>query len=511
LSDAWLPAEHGSEKGGLQRRMARGLTWTVVDTWGRQLLNFLIFIILARLLTPADFGLVALATVFVAFAQLVVDQGLGDALIQRREVDREHIDTAFWVAVATGTVLTLVGVLIAIPLAALLGEPGLEPILQVLSLTFLLSALSSIQIAILRRELAFRSLAVRALVAAGGGGVIGVAMAVMGYGAWALVGQQIASAAFSVLALWRVSPWRPGRRVSRAHFGQLLGFGANVVGSDILNFLSRNVDNLLIGVFLGTVPLGLYSVAYRILNITQVMLVNVARKMAFPAFARLQDDADRLRRAYFRVTRAGSVAILPGYIGLALVAPELTIVIFGPRWAEAGPVASVLFLIGPVLTLQAFSGALLNAAGYPNIVLRFRLITTVTSVIGFAIAVNFGIMAVAAAFVIRGYLILPLNLYWVRKYAAIPVRDYLGQLRGVSLATVLMALVMLGIRLFVADDLTRLPFLLVEVFAGGLTFVGVAWLVEQSLLREVLRVGRQALPGNQRRRREVAPTGPDEA
>jgi O-antigen/teichoic acid export membrane protein len=514
LSDPWLPTAHGSEKGSVRRRAARGLTWTVVDTWGRQLLNFLIFIVLARLLTPADFGLVALATVFVAFAQLVVDQGLGDALIQRREVDREHIDTAFWVAVATGTLLTGVGVVIAIPLAAVLGEPDLAPILQVLSLTFLLSALSSIQIAILRRELAFRSLAVRSLVAACGGGVIGIGMAVLGYGAWSLVGQQIGSAAFSVVTLWGVSAWRPGQRVSRTHFRQLLGFGVNVVGSDILNFLSRNVDNLLIGVFLGTLPLGLYSVAYRILTMTQVMLVNVARKIAFPAFARLQHDSERLSKAYLGVTRVGSVGILPGYIGLALIAPELTLTVFGHRWADAGPVASILFLIGPVLTLQAFSGALLNAAGHPNIVLRFRLITTVTSIIGFAIAVRFGILAVAAAFVIRGYLLLPLNLYWVRRYAAIPVRDYLTQMRGVALATVLMAAVMLGLRLVIPEDLGRLLFLLSEVAAGGLTFVAVVLLVERSLFHQVLRVGRLVLPAGGRSPGggggEVVPSGSED-
>ncbi len=336
MATDWQPAAHGSQRGGLQKRVARGLTWTMLDIWGRQLLNLVVFLILARLLTPEDFGIVALATVFVAFAQLVVDQGLGDALIQRKEVTRSHVDTAFWVALATGLLLTVLGLVLAGPIAGLLKEPDLAPILQVLSLTFVLSAMNSIQIALLRRELAFRSLALRSIVAAAGGGVVGIVMAVNGFGAWALVGQLVATPVLSVLTLLRVSPWRPRLHASRQEFRELFSFGINIMGSDVLNYISRNTDNLLIGVVRGTRDLGFYAVGYRILEVSQTALIQVSRKVTFPAFSRLQDDHERMRRGYFRVTRAAAVIILPGYIGLSLVGRELTIVLFGQRWAVCG-------------------------------------------------------------------------------------------------------------------------------------------------------------------------------
>ena len=157
----------------------------------------------------------------------------------------------------------------------------------------------------------------------------------------------------------------------------------NVVGSDILTFLSRNVDRLLIGAFLGTTLLGFYAVAYRILDTSQNLLVSFARKLAFPIFAQLQGDVTRLRRTYGRVSRALSVVMLPGYIGLALVAQEAIVVIFGHQWAASGPVAAVLFLIGPVLTIQLFTGALLNGVGHPEITFRIRLVTTLINVVGF--------------------------------------------------------------------------------------------------------------------------------
>lgn len=493
--------------------MARGLTWTIVDTWGEQLLNLLVFVVLARLLVPVDFGLVALAAVFVAFVQLFVDQGLGDALIQRRDLTRSHIDTAFWVALATGALLTLAGQLAAGPIARLLAEPALESILRVLSLSFVLAALNSIQLALLRRELAFRSLAIRAVVAATGGGIIGIVLAALGAGAWALVGQELGTAAVSVIALWTVSPWRPRLRVSLNEFRELFAFGINIVGSDILSFLSRNVDNLLIGVLLGSGPLGLYAVGYKMLNVSQVVLVNVARRISFPALARLQHKPRRMRRAYFRLTRAAGVAILPGYIGLSLVAPELTVVAFGRQWEDSGLVAAILFLIGPVLTVQAFSASMLNASGHPNVVFRFRLVTAVTNIVGFAVAVSFGIVAVAGAFVVRGYLLLPLNLWWMRRYVGIPVREYLGQLRTLALATVLMTGGVLIVKFVVSPLGSPLLLLAAEIVSGSAFFVVALRFLDRGLVGEVVDVASQAIPGAERARRRwrsgagVGPTG----
>jgi PST family polysaccharide transporter len=498
LSDGWVPTEHGRGTGALQQRVARGLTWTLLDTWGTQLLGLLVFVILARLLDQVAFGLVALAAVFVAFAQLFVDQGLGDALIQRRSVSRSQIDTAFWVAVLTGGVLTIAGIALGPLIATLVGEPAIGPILQVLSLTFLLTAFSSIQLALLRREMRFKSLAIRKLLAVGGSGVIGVAMALNGFGAWSLVGQQLSNAVISVVMLWTVSPWRPGLKVARADFRQLFGFGLNVVGSDLLNFLSGNVDRLLVGTYLGPGALGYYAVAHRVLDTSQSLLVSFARKLAFPIFSRLQDDRDRLRRAYSRVQRALSMIILPGYVGLALVAQEAIVVIFGDRWGPSGPVAAVLFLLGPALAIQIFTGALLNSVGHPEVTFRIRLITTVTNVVGFfaAVVIFRDIVFVAAAYVLRAYLLLPLILYWVSKYAGIRVLDQLTQLRGAAIATAVMSAAVIGVKLVLTGlGAGNALLLLTEVVIGITVFAITLLVVDRELLRDVATLGAQAVPG----------------
>jgi len=499
-SDKWVPAEHGTEKGALQKRVAQGLTWTFVDTWGSQFMSLIIFAILAHLLTDVDFGLVALAAVFVQFAQLFVDQGLGDALIQRKAITRLQIDTAFWVAVVTGAGIMVLGIALAWPISSLVAQPKLAPIIAVLSVNFLVVAVSSVQMALLQREMRFKSLALRRLVALATGGVIGVGAAFAGWGAWALVAQQVSYGVVSVFMLWTVSPWRPGLQWSRSDFRELFSFGINVVGGDVLNFLSRNSDNLLVGAVLGAGPLGLYAIGYKILDTTQALLVNAARKLAFPVFSRIQNDPERSRRAYGRVNRVLSVVILPGYIGLALVAQEAIVTLFGAKWADSGPVAATLYLIGPVLTLQVFSGALLNAAGHPEITFRFRIVTTTVHIVGFLIAVTVfrDIIAVAAAFVIGSYLMLPLNLYLQHRYAGISVFEHLWQLRWMALCTALMAAAVLGVKLVLASHLHPVILLVVEVAVGVVLYSALLLIFERDLFREVITVAAQALPGGDR-------------
>jgi O-antigen/teichoic acid export membrane protein len=511
-NEQWVPPDHGTEKGALQKRVARGLTWTFIDTWGSQFISLLIFAILAHLLTQVDFGLVALATVFISFAQLFVDQGLGDALIQRSSLTRLQIDTAFWVAVVTGLVLMVIGVVLAVPIAILVNEPGLAPIIAVLSLGFMETALSSVQLALLRRDMRFRSLALRRLVAVAAAGIIGVGSALfLNFGAWALVAQEISYGIVSVFMLWTVSPWRPSFRWSSADFRELFSFGINVVGSDALSFISRNSDNLLVGAVLGAGPLGLYAIGYRILDTTQTLLVNAARKLVFPVFSRIQHDRERTKRAYGRVNRAVSVVIMPGYIGLSIVAQEAIVVLFGQKWAASGPVAATLYLIGPVLTLQVFSGALLVAAGHPEVTFRFRLVTTVVHVVGFVIAVVVfkDIVAVAAAFVIGSYLLLPYNLYLQHKYAGISIFDHLWQLRWITLATAIMAAVVLGVRFALVGVIHPVVLLAIEVLLGIVVYTVAIFIFERALLLEVVTVALQAMPGSDRFARLLGIKGPE--
>src|SRR5829696_894578 len=194
---------------GLQQKAVKGIFWSFVQKWGRAGVTTITFVILSRLLAPEAFGLVALATAFTVFIELFLDQGFGSAIVQREKLDPEHLDTAFWLNVLTSILMT--GGLIAVSglLGALFEEPRLASVLRWLSITLILSGLSSTQISILQRKLAFKEFAIRSMVANAVGGIVGVIMAFSGYGVWSLVGQDVASGVVRAIILWRSSDWRP--------------------------------------------------------------------------------------------------------------------------------------------------------------------------------------------------------------------------------------------------------------------------------------------------------------
>ncbi len=496
----WLPADHGTTEQALQGRVARGLTWMLIDSWGAQLLSLIFFVMLARLLSEADFGLVALAIVFIHLAWLLVDQGLGDALVQRASLTRRQIDTCFWASVGGAVVLTLLSLVLAGPLSRMLGQPGLEPVIQVLSATFIFTAVTHVQMAIVRREMRFRDLAVRRLTATLGAGIVGIMLAFAGAGVWSLVVQQIVGVAVSATVLWTVSPWRPGWQFSMADYRELLPFGRHLLGSELLHYASRNVDNLLIGGFMGTVALGLYSVAYKLLDTGTQLMINATHKLAFPVFSRLQMQRERLTRAYVRVTKILALVTLPGYVGLALVATEAVIVIFGERWAPAAQPAALLFLAGPVLAVQLLSGSLLNAVGHPEVTFRIRLITTLVNILGFLVAVIVfrDITAVAAAYTIRAYALLPLILHWLKRYAAVPWSAHLSELRTPFVATAVMAGAVIAAKLALTGAVGLPVLLAVEVLVGISVYAGTVLLIDRALVAEVRAFLASAVPGGGR-------------
>ncbi|HEY9601128.1 MAG TPA: MOP flippase family protein [Allocoleopsis sp.] len=418
----------------LRQNAVKGVVWSAITSWGRQAIAFIVFFLLARLLGPEAFGLVALATVFLAFVQVFVDQGFAEAIIQRHELDPEHLDTAFWTNLGIGLLITVLCIGTAGLAAELFHEPQLAPVIRWLSLNFTIIALSSVQDAILRRNLAFRSLAVRSLIGVVAGGVVGVVMAFSGYGVWSLVGQQLSSGLVQTTVLWWASHWRPGFRVSQSHFKELFSFGINVVGMNVLEFVNRRADDFLVGYFLGSKALGYYSVAYRLMMIGLDLLTNVINQVAIPTFSKLQLEPERLLRAFYSVIELTSLVSFPAFIGLAVLAPELLPTLLGAKWFPSIPVIQVLALIGVLHSVYYYNGSVIMAMGKPSWKLIINFIYSIANVIAFIIAVRWGIVAVAAAFVIRGYVLAPMELWLLKKLIPLNLityfRQYIAPLAG---------------------------------------------------------------------------------
>lgn len=477
----------------LKNKVVKGVIWSTIQSGGSQVISFVVFLVLARLLEPETYGLVALASIFLAFVQVFLDQGFVDAIIQREKLDLEHLDTAFWTSLGISLLLTIFVIASAEPVANLFNQQQLVLIIRWLSLSFLFSALKGVQVAILSRKFAFKALATRSLIANLIGGTVGIAMAFRGFGVWSLVCQQLINGLVDVLVLWTVSDWRPGFNVSVKHFKELFSFGINVMGFNALNFFNRRGDDLLIGYFLGPVALGYYTVAYRLLLVMTQVLVTTTSKVAAPTFSRLQQEPERLRRAFYTATQLSSLITFPISLCVAVLAPELVQCFFGSKWTPSIPVMQVLAFIVPIHLILFYNSSVIMALGKPSWRLRIHCINVLVNVVAFALVVRWGVVAVAAAYVIRGYLLLPISLWALNKLISINMitylKRYLAPLTG-SLATVF---TILSLKYFLIGFINLYALLSISITIGISVYIISLLLIAPSLFQQVLGLARMAV------------------
>lgn len=479
----------------LREKAAKGILWSVIQKWGRAAISVVTFVVLSRLLSPEAFGLVALATAFTVFIELFLDQGFGAAIVQRAELEPEHLDTAFWINILAGILLTAALIAGSGLVAAFFEEPRLAPVLRWLSISFILSALSSTQTSILQRKLAFKNLAARSLGATAVGGVVGIGMAFAGFGVWSLVGQDLVTNLAGAIILWRASDWRPRFNVSVKHYRELFNFGVSIVGNHALTVIIRRSDAFLIGYFLGPALLGFYTIGYQLLLVIIRLVTEVTNSVAFPTFSRIQHEPERMRRAFYNVTQYTSLFAFPVFIGLAVVAPELVLAAFGEKWAPSIPVMQVLSLIGILQSVLFFNGSVIKASGKPSWQFGIMLINAVCSIIGFLIAVRWGIVAVAASFVIVGYLLAPISYIAVRRLIQIDFRTYLWQFAPSLSASLMMVVVIMGLKYIFRDQSLNVYLeLSIYLFSGVLTYVLVIGLTARQLYQELIGLVGLVLP-----------------
>ena len=479
---------------GLKQEAVQGVVWSAAQKWGVRLISFFVTLVLARLVLPESFGLVAYATVFISFAGVFIDQGFSDAIVQFAHLDREHLDTAFWIGVLTGIAFTLATFLSAGLIANLLHEPRLAPIIKWLSLSFILSPLSGVQGDLLRRKLAFKVLMIRSMISTVISGTVAVVMAFLGFGVWSLVAKLLVDSAVNVIVMWRVSDWRPGFHFSRSHFKQLFSFGINIVGGDFVDFLSVHSDDFLIGYFLGPVALGYYTLAYNLLIMLTDILVSVPNKVSFPIFSRIQNDLERMKSAFYEVTQLQSLMAFPVFLGLCAVAPEAVRVLYGDNWAASIPVIQILMLMGIVRSASYFYSSIFRASGKPSWRFGIYALTAAFNVAGFLIVVRMGIVAVAVSYVVVSYTLMPLYFLLIQKLIHITIRSHLSQYFPAFVASLVMISVVLGLKHFLGENFSmaiRLAFL---VIAGALIYLVSIRLIRPVMFTKILELAQMAMP-----------------
>jgi O-antigen/teichoic acid export membrane protein len=348
----------------LTHRTISGMAWSAWGSGATGALTVLVLVLLTRLLSPADFGIVGAALIVIGFSLAFSQLGMGPALIQRPVLEDRHISTAFYASTGFGILVALLVWVLAPNIAGFFHMNALVPIVRALSVLFPIAGVSSVAENITQRDMRFRLLANTDVFAYSiGYGLVGVVLAMAGFGAWALVGGQIAQALLRAGVLLRAAPPKLRPRPSWVCFRDLMGFGMGLSAARLGVILANQADNLVVGRWLGAVALGLYSRAYQLMSVPTSLLGDVFDKVLFPTMSRVQEDARRLTTAYLQGTAVVALVTLPAGVVAAVVAPELVTVAFGNKWEALVPPFQVLSLGMMFRTSYRMSDSLSRATG----------------------------------------------------------------------------------------------------------------------------------------------------
>ncbi len=328
----------------LKGRSVRGGLLTLTSQGAVFVIQSVSTVVLARLLVPADFGLVAMATAITGLGQAFADLGLSEATIQRPEITHEQVSTLFWVNVAIGLALTLVTTALGPVLAWFYREPRLKEITAVLSLTFLFGGLKVQHNALLRRQMRFVSIAIRDVASYALAVPVAIVMAWRGAGYWAIIALPVALAFTGMALSWLFIRWVPGLPRRGAHIGSMIAFGGKIAFSYVIININRSADAVLTGWYWGAGPLGLYSRAYNLLMLPVRQLSGPAGSVAVPAFSRIQNDPERFARYYLRAVNLIIWISGPMFAFLFVAAQPVIILVLGNKWREAAPVFQILII-----------------------------------------------------------------------------------------------------------------------------------------------------------------------
>lgn len=471
----------------LGQRMVKGSLWCALDGWASEAANLIIFLLLARLLGPEAFGLVALGMVFTTVATDLGGYAITRVLVQHKALPERLIDSVFWLVLAIAGLATAVFFLTAPLIAALFDAPGLEIILRWLSITCLLNAVGAVPLALLSRELRFASIAKRSLLMIAGGGVAGVGLAFAGAGPLALVGQALGQATVSFFVLFRAVDWRPRLRASRRDLLEVRAFVASVIGNRIVTLTDERAPQLVIGLLLGPAAVGYFSIAMRLIDILNRVFVIPVNQVAMPGIARAQEDPERVRGIMALGLTAASLVSVPAFLGMAVIAPDVLALVLGVAWLPAAPVLQLLALRGLVWPAILQGNALLLGLGQPRRLLRIGLIDLMVNLLTLGVAAPFGLAAVAWVSSLRILLVRwPLTALATGRLTGLGPGPQLGLLAPALLAGLLMTGVLLIARAYLALEVAT-PLLTAIVIGLGAGVYGLAILVLQPRLPGWLR------------------------
>ena len=461
----------------LRQQTLVGLGWSGAARLLGQLLQFAVAVILARLLSPKEYGLLGMVLVFTGFANSLVDMGLGASIIQKDSLSARHLNSVFWLNLVTGILLTGVFVVAAPFVARFYAEPQLRLLTTVTAITFILGSLNVVQNALLDKLLNFRTKFWIEIVSIFTSGIVALLLAFNGAGVWSLVGQLLTATIVRVVVMWSLSPWRPEMSFDFSAIRELMHFSGNLMGFGIIIYWSVNIDKLVIGRWIGSSALGFYSLADKLMRLPLTNVTEISTTVMFPALSAIQDHVETVERAYLRGTRMIALLTFPMMIGLSVLAEPAILVVYGNKWRESIIILQLLCFAGMAQSIYNTANWIFLSQGRTDTLFRLGVYATVVRAVGVLIGAHWGLVGVAWAYVLGSYVFIWYPT-WSSAGRLINLR-FTKLLRNVSGPFACAAA--MGILLWISDRWVFSNWvvglrLAIQVVAGALTYGVLVWL-----------------------------------
>lgn len=462
----------------------QGVRWSAAARYGDQLIRLAVTVVLVRLLDPADFGLFGMAMVTTGLLAVIRSGGLAEAVVQRPQLAGNLVSSLHWASVGNALLLWAV-VCAAAPLVAwAFGDGRLAPVIVALGLTNVITALGLIPKALLSRQLAFKTLGIGEIGGVVCYGIASITAAAAGWQVWALVAGNVAYAVADVTMATIAGGWRPRCHFQWSEVRSVARFGAGLTFYQVVNYLTRKSDDLVIGLVLGPGPLGIYKLGYRVLLAPLIAVSEVLNRVLFPVLSRAQEDDERVRQLYLRTCAAIALATFPMMAGLLAVTEPLVHVLFGPKWLAVIPVLKIFAPVSMFQAIATTTGHLYITRGRTDLLWRFGVGSGLLLLLSFVVGVQWGILGVATGLAVATLLMawptfaIPFSLI-----QGLSMRDLLRSVLPALLASALMAIAVFGLRLTLAErGASELWQLLLVVPAGVVLYAGlVRWICPRSM------------------------------
>jgi O-antigen/teichoic acid export membrane protein len=471
----------------LKNKAIRGVKWTIIEAIGLRGVQFVVGIILARLLQPEQFGLIGMLLIFMALAQVFLDSGFGAALIQKQDITQKDISSIFYFNILVGFIAAICLCGIAPWVAKFYNQPILTPLLRLMSVVLVINSFGLVQNVLLRKALDFKTETKVSLVASMLSGIVGVTMAYSGFGVWSLIGQQLSAAVFRTSLLWFFTSWRPIWVFSLQSLKSMFGFGSKVLFASLLNTFFDNIYYLVIGKLFSPTALGYYTRADNLQQLPSNTLAAMVSRVTFPVFSTIPDDSDRIKRGMTKALTMLALVNFPLMIGLAVVARPLVIVLLTDTWQPCVPYLQLLCIVGLIFPLHLINLNILQAMGRSDMFLRLEVIKKTMVALAIMITWHFGIMAMITGQVAVSFVGYYLTMYYNKKLLQYSIWGQIKDLFPYLINALLMGLVIYMMNYIQFQNI--LVSLLIETFVGFVVYVGLCWLLKLPVFLEIWKMG----------------------